>query len=837
MPTMATIAEAFATALEHHQAGQLPAAEQLYRQILEIEPRHADALHLLGFIYQQTGRPDVAGEYIKQAILLNGQQAAYHHNLGDTYRARGQFADAVACYQQALTLNPDLCEALNNLGLSWQQLGRLHEAADCFRRAATLRPDDPEVQGNLGNVYLDQGNTAEAVRCYRRALEVAPNDAWVHGKLAIALKREGKLDLAIVSYQRALQINPELHETHYNLGIAYQHLGQLDAAAACFQRALRINPRFAPAFCTLGVVHKENGKLDEAIACYRQALELQPGFAAVYSNLGSALKDQGKLDEAAQCYRQALQLQPDFADAYNNLGNTLVDKGELTQAIDSLRKALQLKPEMAVAHNNLGNALVKKGQPAEAARSYQNALDLDPSNLTYLIHLVHQRQHLCDWKGLSEQARQVIDIVSAGQDFDRGVGVPPFSFLVLPIPTTAGEQQTCARAESMKLAHLGTQLPGHRRREGKAKITLGYLSADFQQHATAYLIAELFEQHDRARFEVVGYSYGADDGSAMRRRLVGAFDRFVDIQSDSHLQAAQRIAADEVDILIDLKGYAGHTRTPILAYRPSPIQVNYLGYPGTMGASFMDYILVDDFIVPGDQQPFFTEHLVHLPGCYQINDRQREIAAQAPTRSDCGLPDKGFVFCDFNNSYKITPALFDVWMEILREVPGSVLWLLEGNAAVPGNLRREAAARGVEAGRLVFAPKCNLPEHLARHRLADLFLDTYPVCAHTTTSDALWAGCPVLTLAGNTFVARVAGSLLRAMGLPELVTYTFEEYKAMALKLARTPRCWLICAPGWSEIALSRACSMPCNARETWRRRTRTCGRSTKAARRPVPSP
>ena len=249
----------------------------------------------------------------------------------------------------------------------------------------------------------------------------------------------------------------------------------------------------------------------------------------------------------------------------------------------------------------------------------------------------------------------------------------------------------------------------------------------------------------------------------------------------------ERIAADGVDILVDLKGYTQDARTQILAFRPAPIQVNYLGYPGTMGAPFMDYILVDDFVVPPDQQPFFTEKLVHLPGCYQVNDSQREISPQTPSRAECGLPEKGFVFCCFNNSYKITPEMFDVWMGLLKAVPGSVLWLLEGNRFVPANLCREAEARGVAAERLVFAPRKPLPEHLARHRLADLFLDTFPVNAHTTASDALWAGCPVLTLAGETFVSRVAGSLLRTVGLPELVTTSLEDYQAMALRLARDP--------------------------------------------------
>ena len=326
-----------------------------------------------------------------------------------------------------------------------------------------------------------------------------------------------------------------------------------------------------------------------------------------------------------------------------------------------------------------------------------------------------------------------------------------------------------------------------RPRRAGSRIALGYLSADFRTHPVAQLIVETFERHDRARFAVHGYSYGRDDGTPFRRRLAGAFDRFIDLQEASLAEAVRQITADEVDILIDLTGYTRHARTAILAFRPAPIQVNYLGYPGTMGTATVDYILVNPFVVPPEQQPFFTEKLVHLPDCYQPNDGKREIASRAVSRVECGLPEKGFVFCSFNASYKIGPDVFETWMILLKAVPGSVLWLLEDNRFAPGNLRREAEARGVAASRLVFAPRLPLAEHLARHQAADLFLDTFPVNAHTTASEALWAGLPLLTIAGETFVSRVAGSLLRTVGLAELVTSCLDDYRAMALRLANDP--------------------------------------------------
>ncbi len=309
---------------------------------------------------------------------------------------------------------------------------------------------------------------------------------------------------------------------------------------------------------------------------------------------------------------------------------------------------------------------------------------------------------------------------------------------------------------------------------------MGYLSANFRVHPVAFLIVEVLEKHDRERFVVKAYSYGKDDGSPIKRRIVNACDEFHDIRAASHAEATRQIQAGGVDILIDLTGYTEESRTQILVQRQAPVQVNYLGFPGTMAAPFLDYILVDEFVVPADQQPFFTENLVHLPGSYQANDSQRTVAARTPARFECNLPAEGFVFCCFNNIFKITQEMFGVWMELLRAVPDSVLWLLESNRFAPANLRREAAALGVAPERLVFAPTAPLPEHLARHRLADLFLDTFPYNAHTTASDALWIGCPLVTLAGETFSTRVAGSLLRTIGLPELVTHNIDDYRQTA---------------------------------------------------------
>ena len=417
--------------------------------------------------------------------------------------------------------------------------------------------------------------------------------------------------------------------------------------------------------------------------------------------MGAALRDQGKLDEAAACFRQAVERKPDYAEAHNNLGNALRDQGELEEAIACYRRALELKA----------------GFPAS------------------LGSLVHALQHVCRWEELSALSGRVVEAAERDSGGRTVLPVSPFAFLALPTATSAAEQLRSARRWAdyhWKTAGGRLQDPArYRQASHKSKLTIGYLSADFRAHATAWLIAELIERHDRRRFTVFGYSYGPNDESPTRRRLAAAFDRFVDLREASYAAAAKRIAADEVDILVDLKGYTQHARPEVLALRPAPIQVNYLGYPGTMGAEFMDYILVDQYVVPPDQQAFFTENLVYLPGCYQVNDSRREISPATPSREECRLPGEGFVFCSFNNSYKITPPVFDVWMRLLKAVPGSVLWLLEGNRFAPANLRREAEARGVAAERLVVAPRAAagapgsppvggpVPRHVPRQRPYD----------------------------------------------------------------------------------------------------------------------
>jgi predicted O-linked N-acetylglucosamine transferase (SPINDLY family) len=662
----------------------------------------------------------------------------------------------------------------------------LAEAVTHYQRALALRPEYVEVHVSLGNVLKAQGKLPEAIAHYQQALAIRPSFAEAYNNLGCMLKETGKLAEAVACYHQALILKPSFAETHNNMGVALAEQGLLGEAIVHYHQALAIRPEYAEACYNLGNALKAQGKLREAETQYRKALKLSPDHAEAHNNLAAILQGQGLLEEAVVHARQALAFKPTDADAYFNLGIILQEQGSLEEAMTLLQQALALNPGHAEAHTHLGLTLQDSGRREEAVLHYQQALALKPGYAEAENQLLHQRQRLCDWEGLEALFDRQRVILRE----QPSANIPPFT--ILSIPTSPAEQLLCARnwmANCLApVARRGEGLAFHFPRTPKPRLRVGYLSADFRQHPVATLVVEMFGLHDRTRFEVVGYSYGPEDGSALRKRIVQGCDRFVDIRGNSFQEAARRIYGDGVDILVDLTGYTRWARTQILALRPAPIQVNYLGFLGTMGAEFMDYIITDRFLTPGDQAAFFTEQFVYLPECFLPSDRQRPRAERSPTRPEYGLPEDGFVFCCFNNSYKLTPAVFAVWMRLLRQVPESVLWLFQANPSAGANLRREAAARGVAPERLIFAPHVPLVPYLARFGLADLFLDTLPYNAGATASDALWAGLPVLTCAGATCVSRLAGSLLTAIGLPELITYSLEQYEALALHLALHPK-------------------------------------------------
>jgi predicted O-linked N-acetylglucosamine transferase (SPINDLY family) len=662
--------------------------------------------------------------------------------------------------------------------LAAHRRGAIAEAAPLYRRVLEVAPTNNVAATNLAAIATQAGDFDEAEAMFRRAVELKPDAAEAHYNLGFILQERGKLDAAIEVYRRALALRPDLPQAYTNLGVALQHQGKLDDAVAAFRQAIAGNPNHADAYFNLGAVLRLQNHVDEAAAAYRRVVALDPSHVAARNNLALILSEAGEIGAAEALQRQAVGLWPDYAEGHNNLGALLLDQGRPQEALDALRAAVKLKPDYPEAYLNMGNALRELGRLGEAIDAYRRAIALRPTYAEALAQLVYHRARACDW---SDAGAEETLLSAVRQNAAR---IPPF--MLIPTAATAADQLLCARKWVEHFAVPEQQVYAHHAAPRSGRLRIGYLSSDFHDHATAYLIAELIERHDRDRFEIHGYSYGPDPGGDIRARLVSAFDRFTDLDALSHRDAAARIRADAIDILVDLKGHTHRARPKILAFRPAPVQINYLGFPGTMGAPFIDYIVADDFTVPRDRQTLYAEKLAYLPECYQPNDTRRDIAVP-PGRAACGLPAQGFVFCAFNNSFKITPAFFAIWMRLLRQVPGSVLWLLESNVLVRRNLSAAAVAAGIDPERLAFAPLLPHGQHLARHRHGDLFLDTLPCNAHTTASDALWAGLPVLTCVGETFAGRVAGSIVRAAGLSELVASSPRDYEALALALARDP--------------------------------------------------
>jgi len=784
-----------------------------YDRALSLRPDYPEAFNNRGNALRELYRFDEALASYDRALTLRPDYAEAHYNRGNALRELHRFDEALASYDRALTLRPDYAEAHYNRGNALRQLKRLDEALASYDRALSLRPDSPDALHNRGVTLHELKRHDQALASYDRALTLRPDYAEAHYNRGNVLHELKRLDEALASYDRALSLRPESADALYNRGVTLHDLKQYDEALVSYDRALSLRPDYAEALNNRGNVLRELKRLDEALASYDHALSPRPDYADALYNRGVTLHELKQYDQALANYDRAVSLRPDRAEAFNNRGNVLRELKRPEDALASYDKAIVLKPDYAEAYNNRGNALRDLKRPEDALASYDDALALQPDHAETLNNrgsalralnrldealasydraLAVKADHahafsgaadcvlkLCDWDRRTRFAAEISAHVSGRKSI-----VSPF--VLLGYSGDPALQLQCARNYIENMVPSPPPLwSGQTWRHDKLRVA--YLSADFCSHPVAFLTAELFELHDRSRLEIIGVSFGVDDRSEMRKRLIAAFNEFHDVRRNGDREVAKLLYDLQVDIAVDLAGYTLDSRPGILAYRPVPIQVSYLGFPATMGADFIDYIIADAMVLPIEHQPYYTEKVVYLPDCYQVNDTKRKIAERTPTRQEMGLPEHAFVFCSFNNSWKITPAIFDVWMQLLHQVEGSVLWLLVTNEGAERNLRKEAQRRGIDPSRLVFAGRLQPAEHLARHRLADLFLDTLPYNAHTTASDALWVGLPVLTCKGQAFAGRVAASLLHAVGIPELITSNLEDYQTLALKLARDP--------------------------------------------------
>ncbi|HXJ02217.1 MAG TPA: tetratricopeptide repeat protein, partial [Micropepsaceae bacterium] len=675
----------FQQAIAFHQRGQFADAALLYRKIIAEDPRHAEALHLLGLIELQKKNAAAAVELIGRAIAVNPNNAAVHANHGIALRSLKRFDEALASFERALALEPDLTEALISRGNVLRNLKRFDEAIAAYDRALAIKPDYAEVLYNRGLALGDAMRLDEALASYDRALAVKPDypDALVNrGNILRDLNRR---DEALAGYDRALAIQPGHIEALYNRGLVLRTLMRFESALSSFDRALVGVPYRADVLRNRGLVLQDLMRFEEALASYGRALTYQPGDAEALMAQGNLLRELRRFQDALASYDRALEIRPNDAEILVNRGNVLRDLKRLKDALASYDRALAARPRYAGALINRGNVLRDLGRFDEALASFDSALAIDPDYEFLPGHRLFYKMSICDWRGMDDDLARLAEKIGAQQK-----AAMPFHVVATPLP--AALQRKAAEIYAHK-APPNLVLPKFERPYEHSRIRLGYFSTDFRNHAVAHMVAELFERHDRSKFELIAFSFGPPASDLMRTRLEKSFDRFIEAGALSDKDVAMLARNSEIDIAIDLNGFTQGCRPDVFAMRAAPIQISYLGYPGTMGAEYFDYIIADSVVIPEDQVQHYAEKIVFLPDSYQANDSTCAIPDEPMTRAECGLPDQGFVFCCFNNNYKIAPAMFDVWMRLLKAADGSVLWLLEDNACAARNLKMEAQAR------------------------------------------------------------------------------------------------------------------------------------------------
>jgi protein O-GlcNAc transferase len=845
--TVSSAAGLLEQALELQRRGALVDAAARYAQVLEADPNNSDAHYYLGLMSCQQGRFAEGIESARKSLASNPRDARVQILLGRALAALGQHQEALACFDQAIALSPDFAKAHASRADLLTDLGYASEAVEGYDRAVHLAPDATEDWFNRAVALCVLGRLEEAIASLDVAIQTKPNltqthllrskifadlrrydealigldatlrieprsaEAWL-GKAsllkelkrygesleasdnALAMKPDcteaflcrgnvmfvlGRYDEALAACDQALTLKPNLAEAWFGRGAVLFTRKQPESALEAYMRALELRRDYAEAAVGCGNVFMEMKQYEKSLAAYDQALSLRPDLAEAWAGRGIASAELQRYEEALAACDRALALNGALAEAWLGRGNAYFGQKDYQNALRAYQRALELSPDLAQAWLMYANTLFELGDPAQALTAYDKAIALDSDSKYADGQRLYMKLILADWTALETRTNDLLSKLRKGQ----GVRVP---FTLLPLAASAMDQLRCADV----FVSDQPAFPPIWRDEiySHDRIRVGYLSADFREHPISYLTAGMFEYHDRSNFEIKCLSVGLEQNSPTRKRIESAAEQFLDMHGQSDAEIAALIRHLEIDILVDLIGHTHSGRLGILMRRPAPIQVHYLGYAGTLGSRLIDYIIADSTVIPEDQRGCYAEQVVWLPDSYLASDNRRAISPHMPTRQECGLPDDAFVFCSFNNVYKIVPDVFRVWMRLLQATPRAVLWLSQMRPAAMANLQREAERCGVSRQRLIFAPRLALnADHLARQRQADLFLDTLPYNAHTTASDALWAGLPVVTCLGQTFAGRVAASLLKAIGLPELVSTSLVDYEALALKLAREP--------------------------------------------------
>ncbi|OWS70107.1 tetratricopeptide repeat protein [Polynucleobacter campilacus] len=698
---------------------------------------------------------------------------------GVMHLREGLLDDAEKSFLKILSQDPHDFYGLQNLGLTYAHSGKLLEAKRLLLKASSINSNEAEPHYNLGLIYSLEKNFLEAIEEYKKALRVNPKHIEALTNLSDLFNQLGRHEEALMVSNSAINLHSSYAETWVNQAKALNQLDRKLEALDALKKTVEIQPSHADGLLLLADALDEQGSHEEALQTYDLLLKYYPNNHVAFCNKGTVLHNLKKYEDALRSYDNALSLQPSHLESLSNKGNTLNEMKRYQEALFAYDAALTIFPDYPEALKNKGNTLIELKRYQDALGIYERLHKMQPGMKNIKALIMHLKMHLCDWSNFEFHYEQLWRACTAGKD----VCSPFISFSIFD---SANQQKIIAErwVQSKQALFKNEFITSNKSDE---KIRIGYYSPDFKNHPVSFLMAELIQLHDRKRFEVIGFSFGADNNNPMHDRLCSAFDQFINVQDKSEIEIALLSREMGIDIGIDLCGHTHENRSGIFSHRAAPVQVSYLGHPGTMGAHYIDYIIADPILIPMSNASHYTEKLIHLPHSFQINDRKRAIATDQLNKKDFGLPESGMIYCCFNNNFKITPNVFHSWMKILADVDNSVLWLLKDTPAVVENLSKECVKAGVDPARIIFAERISTELYLARYRLADLFLDTCPFNGGATASDALWAGLPIITKLGDAYAGRMAASLLQSIGLPELVTNSEKEYVELAQALGREP--------------------------------------------------
>lgn len=739
--------------------------------------KNTEILNQIALGLADQGKFSEAVGYFKRSIKL-GPNPRTHYLLGLTFQRQGKEAKAKDEFDNALKLDPKFVQAMNGLGLVFLNNKDYLKAEKYFKDAIKLNPSDYAAYNNLGNTYRELKRDADAIRCYLTAIKINDKRPEPYSNLGTIYSQLGDSKNSFKYLTKAHSIDQGYAMATFHLAVLEKNLKHYEKAIDLLTSYIRLKPNKIEALRILGVCYMEIGNSSKASEFLSQAFKLAPNDSRVNNDIGNLLRKTGDNFGAIKYYKKVLEIDPTFASAETNLGGALINLKKMAEAEKLLNRALQFDPDRKVTYYNLAMIYERTDRVHKARDFYQKAYMLDPEFYEALAALVPTLMVECDWPSLKV----------FGKKLDQSKSEPGLLNLARHMDPKNNLKVAKRWAKYFDKIAKGAGITfgfDRKKRVGK-RIKIGYLSCDFYYHATAQLMLKMFSVHNRKKFEIFTYSYGPDDKSFYRKKIEKDSEHFVDLSGVSDVDAAKKINSDEIDILIELKGYTRDARTPIAALKPAPIQVSWLGFPGTTGSNYINYIIADKVVLPTGDQKYFSERPVYLP-CYQINNNSQRISSRKFTRKNFGLPEEGVILASFNSTYKLNQTTFNSWMRIMKRVPLATLWLLSDNPETKKNLRMEAKKSGVNPKRIVFCPSMPKEEHLARIRLADICLDTFVYNGHTTTSDCLWAGVPVITLKGKHFASRVSASLLTSIGLTELITTDSKEYEDLAVKLAKSP--------------------------------------------------